>query len=84
METEKLHSLVRRYTSPDENPFYSDTLATPLLPTISYPEVIRPNFININAKIMDIYQNEILPKLVKPGNDPTSVCLSQYILSLYY
>ena len=38
-ETEKVHSLVRRYTSPDEHPFFPNELPPPVLPLIDFPQV---------------------------------------------
>ena len=37
-ETEKVHALVRRYTSPDEHPFFPITVE-PVLPYIDFPMV---------------------------------------------
>ncbi|KAL6845506.1 hypothetical protein ACP4OV_025001 [Aristida adscensionis] len=70
-ETEKLHAQVGRYKSPDEHPFYPETLPEPLLPPIQYPTVLHPaaNSININTKIWKMYFDELLPKLVKEGSD---------------
>ncbi len=38
-ETEQVHGQIRRYTSPTEHPFFPDELPTPILPTLSYPQV---------------------------------------------
>ena len=40
-ETEQLHGKIRRFTSPDEHPFYPDTLPALVLPPMTYPEVRR-------------------------------------------
>lgn len=48
---EKAHSLMRRYTSPDEHPFYPEELERPILPLLNYSAVVRPNNININPKV---------------------------------
>lgn len=71
-ETEKLHALNRRYTSPDENAFYPHLLPEPILPAISYPQVLHPNRININDQIMSVYLEKILPGISEAANDPTS------------
>lgn len=49
-QIEKAHSLMRRYTSPDEHPYYPDELERPILPLLNYSAVVRPNNININPK----------------------------------
>jgi hypothetical protein len=54
LETERLHSLVRRYTVASEHPF-SEGLPEPVLPPIDHPVVLHPNQININAKIKTVY-----------------------------
>jgi chorismate mutase len=72
-ETEKLHALNRRYTSPDENAFYPHLLPEPLLPSIQYPRVLNPNRININDQIMSVYLEKILPGISENKSDPTSV-----------
>lgn len=38
-ETEQLHGKIRRYTSPDEHPFFPDALPPLVLPPITYSEV---------------------------------------------
>ncbi|KAJ8775306.1 hypothetical protein K2173_020310 [Erythroxylum novogranatense] len=70
-ETEKLHAKVGRYKSPDEHPFFSDDLPEPLLPPLQYPQVLHPiaDSININKKLWDMYFRELIPRLVKQGND---------------
>lgn len=79
-ETEKLHAKVGRYESPDEHPFFPDELPQPMLPPLQYPQVLHPSAksININDKIWDMYFKDILPRLVKKGDDgncgSTAVC----------
>ncbi|KAL8199424.1 hypothetical protein R6Q57_012992 [Mikania cordata] len=70
-ETEKVYAQVGRYTSPDENPFFPNDLPDPMLPPLQYPQVLHPGVhdININHKIWDIYFKDLLPRLVKEGND---------------
>ena len=68
-ETERIHARMRRYTSPDEHPFYQD-LPTPVLPALSYPEnPLRPCSINLNGEVRRIYETEILPLVCAPGDD---------------
>lgn len=71
-ETEKLHALIRRYTSPDENAFYPHLLPEPILPSLKYPQVLKPNRININDQIMSVYLEKILPGMTEATSDHTS------------
>jgi monofunctional chorismate mutase len=73
LETEKLHALTRRYTSPDENAFFPHLLPEPILPIIDFPRVLNPNRININNQIMSVYQEKILPGLTTLASDDTAV-----------
>eukprot|EP00200_Dunaliella_tertiolecta_P004138 CAMPEP_0202338072 /NCGR_PEP_ID=MMETSP1126-20121109/496_1 /ASSEMBLY_ACC=CAM_ASM_000457 /TAXON_ID=3047 /ORGANISM="Dunaliella tertiolecta, Strain CCMP1320" /LENGTH=284 /DNA_ID=CAMNT_0048928381 /DNA_START=331 /DNA_END=1185 /DNA_ORIENTATION=- len=69
-ETEQLHAKLRRYTSPDEHPFFE--VAAPLvLPPITYPPILAPcaEQININDKVMHVYLSEVLPGITTPGDD---------------
>jgi len=70
-EQEQLHGKIRRYTSPDEHPFFPDDVPPLVLPPISYPETLAPcsASININSKIMDVYLHEVLPGITPPGDD---------------
>lgn len=60
-EQERLHSLVRRYQSPDEYPFFPDALEKPILKPLNYPRILHPNNINLNAKLKKSYIEHILP-----------------------
>ncbi|KAI9721949.1 MAG: hypothetical protein M1812_001907 [Candelaria pacifica] len=60
-EQERLQSLVRRYQSPDEYPFFSDALETPILQPLEYPKILHPNDVNLNQKLKDSYVADILP-----------------------
>jgi len=66
--TEALHATVRRYTSPDEYPFFTG-LPAPILPAIDLGSPIRKTGININAKIKRVYEDEIVPFICEPGDD---------------
>lgn len=78
-ETEKLHAQAGRYKSPDEHPFF-EHLPEPILPPLQYPQVLHPasELININSRIWDMYFKNLVPRLVKEGNDgncgSTAVC----------
>lgn len=75
--TERLHATVRRYTSPDEHPFFAD-LPPSLLPALKYDSPIVPTSININTRIKAAYEREIVPLFCAPGDDEqygsTAVC----------
>ncbi|MBA0831576.1 hypothetical protein Goarm_016033 [Gossypium armourianum] len=78
--TEKLHAKVGRYKSPDEHPFFPDELPDPLLPPLQYPQVLHPiaDSININPKVWQMYFRNLIPRLVKEGDDgncgSTAIC----------
>ncbi|XVF16688.1 hypothetical protein REPUB_Repub10bG0053800 [Reevesia pubescens] len=79
-ETEKLHAQVGRYKSPDEHPFFPDELPDPVLPPLQYPQVLHPisDSININNQVWEMYFRNLIPRLVKKGDDgncgSTAVC----------
>ncbi|CAD0050070.1 chorismate mutase [Aureobasidium pullulans] len=60
-EQERFQSLVRRYQSPDEYPFFPDALQEPILQPIHYPQILHPNDVNINTKLKHHYTEHILP-----------------------
>ena len=60
-ETEHTHSLIRRFESPDEHPFFPDALASPLLQPLSYPQILHPNNVNVNSQIKAAYLERVLP-----------------------
>lgn len=60
-EQEKLQSLIRRYESPDEYPFFPDAVQKPILKPINYPAIIHPNSVNVNDKIKTFYTQSFLP-----------------------
>lgn len=64
-EQERLHSLVRRYQSPDEYPFFPDALQNPILPPLHYPGILHPNTVNLNHKLMQCYIHHILPPICR-------------------
>lgn len=60
-EQEKLQSLIRRYQSPDEYPFFPDALQTPILQPLHYPTILHSNTVNVNEKIKKFYIEHFLP-----------------------
>jgi chorismate mutase len=72
-ETERVHSLCRRYTSPEEHPFFIDAVQRPLLPLLNFKTTsgggVVPNAINLNALIRRVYSNFILPAICEAGDD---------------
>ena len=61
-EQERLHSLVRRYQSPDEYPFFPSVLEVPILQPLHYPAILHPNTVNINPRLKQCYIDSILPR----------------------
>lgn len=60
-EQESVQSLVRRYQSPDEYPFFPDALQTPILQPLHYPQILHPNDVDVNKELKEKYINVILP-----------------------
>ncbi|KAL5417157.1 hypothetical protein PMIN03_001780 [Paraphaeosphaeria minitans] len=60
-EQERLQSLVRRYQSPDEYPFFPDALQEPILKPLNYPSILHDNDVNVNDKLKQSYIEHILP-----------------------
>ncbi|KLO11777.1 chorismate mutase [Schizopora paradoxa] len=63
-ETETFHAKARRYTSPDEYPFTTD-LPKPLLPPLTFPTILYPNDVNVNASILSLYIRAIVPRIAR-------------------
>ena len=61
-ETERLHSLVRRYDSPDEYPYFPQALQRAMLQPLQYPRILHPNDVNVNSIIKDKYVKVVLPE----------------------
>lgn len=61
-DTERLHSLVRRYDSPDEYPFFPQALQRPFLQSLKYPKILHDNNVNVNDTIKEKYIKKILPE----------------------
>ncbi|TID25594.1 gb [Venturia nashicola] len=60
-ETERIHSYVRRYDSPDEYPFFPSAIQKPILKPFKYPAKLHDNDVNVNAQLKDAYIYKILP-----------------------
>ncbi|KAF8606968.1 chorismate mutase [Ceratobasidium sp. AG-I] len=71
-ETETFHAKARRYTSPDEYPFTQD-LPNPVLPPLTYPQILHPNKINVNNSIMAFYTLAIVPKITRRATQELAV-----------
>ncbi|KNC77773.1 chorismate mutase [Sphaeroforma arctica JP610] len=85
-ETESLHSKVRRYTSPDETPFFDD-LPEPLMEELTFPDTVKCGIdVNLGRKILDTYVTALIPSLVAEGDDKnygsTAVCDTQCLQAL--
>ncbi|KAL5563663.1 hypothetical protein UlMin_033410 [Ulmus minor] len=75
------HSLIRQEDSiifsllerayPDEHPFFPEFLPESMLPPLNYPQVLHPcaGSINRNNKVWNMYFRDLLPRLVKLGDD---------------
>jgi len=50
--------------SPDEYPFTSD-LPDPVLPPLSFPQILYPNKINANPSILSFYTRAIVPRITR-------------------
>jgi chorismate mutase len=70
-ETEQVHGRIRRYTNPDETAFFPDDLPPLVLPPLAYPQVLAPcgARINLNASIMAMYLDHLLPDIAPGGDD---------------
>ena len=64
-EQERLQSLVRRYESPDEYPFFPDAVQTPILQPLDYPRILHPNDVDVNRTIKEKYIKLILPRVCR-------------------
>jgi chorismate mutase len=71
LETEQVHGKIRRYTSPDEHPFFPDELPSLVLPPLEFPSVLAPfsDEINYNPQIMRVYLEEVIPAVTRNGSD---------------
>ncbi|KAJ1389817.1 Chorismate mutase, AroQ class, eukaryotic type [Sesbania bispinosa] len=94
LQTEKLHAQVGRYKSPDEHAFFPAHLPEPMLPPLQYPQVLHhcADSININNEIWNMYFMNLLPRLVKAGDDGNcgsaavcdTLCLQAFSKRIHY
>lgn len=74
-ETEKLHSKMARYTSPEHQPFFED-LPPPLIaipPKTTSPMLV--NMVNMNSELKELYVTSIVNQICHEGDD------GQYFMS---
>lgn len=64
-EQERLQSLVRRYESPDEYPFFPDAVQNPILQPLDYPTILHPNDVDVNQAIKKKYIEVVLPRVCR-------------------
>ena len=64
-EQERFQSLVRRYESPDEYPFFPDAIQSPILQPLDYPRILHPNDVDVNQTIKENYIKVILPRVCR-------------------
>jgi len=71
IETEKLHSKVRRYTSPEEHAFYPSILPTPILPQLNFPNILVADKykVDVNKEVMNWYVNKVIDRMCVNGDD---------------
>lgn len=70
IETEKLHSKVRRYTSPEEHAFFPAYLPPSILPDLNFPKLLIVNDkFDVNSEVFRWYVGSVIPKLCVQGDD---------------
>ncbi|TFB03221.1 Chorismate mutase [Trichoderma ghanense] len=62
-QQEKLQSLIRRFESPDEYPFFPEAVQKPMLKPLNYPKILHNNTVCVNDKIKKFYIEKFLPKV---------------------
>ncbi|KAK5998332.1 Chorismate mutase [Cladobotryum mycophilum] len=60
-EQERLQSLIRRFDSPDEIPFFPEAVQTPILRPLHYPKILHKNDVCVNDEIKKFYIEDFLP-----------------------
>ncbi|ERS96754.1 chorismate mutase [Sporothrix schenckii ATCC 58251] len=60
-QQEALQSRIRRFESPDENPFFPEAVQKPILKPLNYPHVLHPNDVVVNDRIKTYYVETLLP-----------------------
>ena len=71
LETERLHAKVRRYTSPEEHPFFPAALPAPILPELSFPEILvsKKSEVDVNPEVLRWYRDSLIGRLCQAGDD---------------
>lgn len=64
-EQERFQSLVRRYESPDEYPFFPDAIQKPILQPLDYPRILHLNDVDVNEAIKTKYIMSVLPRVCR-------------------
>eukprot|EP00210_Caulerpa_lentillifera_P009326 g8890.t1 len=69
--TEQLHGSIRRYTSPDEHPFFPNELTPSVLPDIQYPSILPKSSesTDLNNLILKSYVLDVIPEITHEGDD---------------
>ncbi|CAK7233031.1 chorismate mutase aro7 [Sporothrix curviconia] len=62
-QQEALQSRIRRFESPDENPFFPEAVQAPILKPLNYPDVLHPNDVVVNDRIKQYYVETLLPQV---------------------
>lgn len=64
-------SKVRRYTSPEEHPFYPSHLPNPILPELQFPPILvnKKSAVDVNNEVMRWYVDKIIDRVCLPGDD---------------
>ena len=60
-EQEKLQSLIRRFESPDEYPYFPQAVQQSILKPLNYPPILHPNNVDVTDKIKEFYLHKFLP-----------------------
>mmetsp|Transcript_14759 Transcript_14759/g.26259 ORF Transcript_14759/g.26259 Transcript_14759/m.26259 type:complete len:400 (+) Transcript_14759:530-1729(+) len=68
VETETLHAKLGRYNSPDENAFFGDLLPKSIVTASTKKSPLKPNMININKEVSNVYVSKILDELCATGD----------------
>lgn len=70
-ETEQMHGKLRRYTSPDEHPFFPEDVPALVLPPLQYPKVLQDGSetLNINDTVKKMYTHVLIQDITEPGDD---------------
>jgi|GEM_PF-230886 len=69
LETESLHAKLGRYNSPDENAFFLPLLPKSRVTGHFKPSALKPNRININEEVMQVYTSKFLNDLCVQEDD---------------